>query len=71
MTRHSREGTKDSRRPLNTAQISRGPEDNLRLSPEKRLCPSFDESSIALYRVASRHCMGWRVVDNICEEHMM
>lgn len=43
----------------------------LRLEPERRLCPAFDPVSIALFPVASRGEMGLRVVDNICEEHIM
>ncbi|WP_369282487.1 hypothetical protein [Oscillibacter sp. GMB15532] len=43
----------------------------LRLEPEKRLCPAFDPTSIALFPVASRGEMGVRVVDNFCEEHIM
>ena len=52
------------------------PED-LRLHPDLRLCPKFDALSIALYPVAEwedidpRTEMGFRVVDNCAEEHMM
>ncbi len=42
-----------------------------RLEPEKRLCPKFDEKSIALFPVAKREEMGVRVVDNCAEEHIM
>lgn len=44
---------------------------DLRLDPETRLCPKFDEKSIALFPVASRKEMGVRVVDNCAEEHIM
>jgi hypothetical protein len=43
----------------------------LRLNPERRLCPQFDETSIALFPVADRGEMGVRVLDNCCEEHIM
>ena len=41
----------------------------LRLNPEKRLCPQFDALSIAEFPVARRESMGFRVLDNCCEEH--
>ena len=44
---------------------------DLRLNPEQRLCPRFDEESIALHRVAAPGDMGVRVVDNCAEEHIM
>lgn len=43
----------------------------LRLEPEKRLCPAFDATSIALFPVADQADMGVRVADNFCEEHIM
>lgn len=46
------------------------PED-LRLSPQMRLCNKFDEESIAKFPVAQPGEMGFRVVDNCAEEHMM
>lgn len=46
------------------------PED-LRLSPQNRLCNKFDEESIAKFPVAQPGEMGFRVVDNCAEEHMM
>ena len=46
-------------------------EESLRLSPEHRLCSKFDADSIAKFRVASPEDMGFRVVDNCAEEHMM
>ncbi len=45
--------------------------ENLRLSPEKRLCAKFDELSIANFPVARPGEMGMRVLDNCAEEHMM
>ncbi len=45
--------------------------DDLRVEPQKRLCPKFDETSIAQFPVAPRGEMGVRVVDNCAEEHMM
>lgn len=44
---------------------------DFRLEPEKRLCPKFDETSIALFPVAEPGEMGVRVVDNCAEEHIM
>ena len=45
--------------------------EDLRLSPELRLCPKFDAVSIANFRVASLEKMGVRVADNCAEEHNM
>lgn len=45
--------------------------EDLRLDPTKRLCPKFDETSIAMFPVADREEMGVRVVDNCAEEHIM
>ncbi|MBQ6839474.1 MAG: hypothetical protein IJO45_02140 [Oscillospiraceae bacterium] len=44
---------------------------DLRLNPQKRICPNFDEESIALFPVADRNEMGVRVLDNCAEEHIM
>jgi len=44
---------------------------DLRVEPEKRLCPKFDAMSIARYPVADRDEMGLRVVDDCAEEHIM
>lgn len=44
---------------------------NLRLEPERRLCPAFDSVSIATFPVAERGEMGMRVLDNCCEDHIM
>ncbi len=45
--------------------------DNFRISPEERICPSYDYQSIAAYRVASRDTMGFRVIDDCVREHIM
>ncbi len=42
----------------------------LRLEPEKRLCPIFDPVTIAEFPVAPPEKMGYRVLDNFCEEHI-
>ena len=44
--------------------------DNLRISPEKRLCAKFDELSIADFPAAERDDMGFRVLDNCAEENI-
>ena len=44
---------------------------DLRLNPEARLCPRFDAVSIAKFPVADPGEMGFRVVDNCAEEHIM
>lgn len=44
---------------------------DLRLNPDTRLCPIYDETSIRKFRVADREEMGVRVVDNCAEEHIM
>ena len=47
------------------------PWEDLWLDPSKRICPKFDEESIARYPVADREEMGVRDVDNCAEEHIM
>lgn len=42
----------------------------LRLEPEKRLCPIFDDTAIATFPVAPPEEMGVRVLDDFCEEHI-
>ena len=42
----------------------------LRIEPGKRLCPAFDPVSIATFPVAEPEEMGYRVLDNFCEEHI-
>lgn len=44
--------------------------EDLRINPQKRICPNYDEESIALYSVADPEEMGFRVVDNCPEEHI-
>lgn len=44
---------------------------DLRLNPQLRLCPKFDSVSIAAFPVADMDDMGFRVVDNCAEEHIM
>lgn len=43
----------------------------LRIEPEKRLCPAFDPVTIAEFTVAAPDEMGFRVLDNFCEEHIL
>ena len=43
----------------------------LRLEPEKRMCPIFDPVTIAKFPVAAPGEMGYRVLDNFREEHIM
>ena len=45
--------------------------EDLRLNPHARLCPKFDEESIAMFSVADPGEMGMRVLDNCAEEHIM
>ena len=42
----------------------------LRIQPERRICPAFDPDSIADFPVAEPDEMGFRVLDNFCEEHI-
>ncbi len=44
---------------------------DLRLEPQKRICPRFDSHSIAMYPLPRPEEMGFRVVDNCAEEHIM
>lgn len=41
------------------------------LNPENRLCPNFDNVSINLEPLATDKEMGFRVLDNCAEEHIM
>lgn len=45
--------------------------EDLRLNPQERICPKFDEVSVAMFPVADAGEMGVRVVDNCAEEHIM
>lgn len=51
-------------------QKSRASGEDLRLSPENRLCAKFDAHSLAKFRVGDAD-LGFRVVDNCAEEHIM
>lgn len=42
-----------------------------RLEPDKRLVPRFDSCCIAQFQVAKPGKMGFRVVDDCCEDHIM
>ena len=44
---------------------------DLRLDPEARLCPQFDSVSIKKFAAPDPGEMGFRVVDNCAEEHIM
>ena len=44
--------------------------DNLRLSPQERLCPQYDDMSIKNYPIAPAEKMGFRVKDNCAEENI-
>ena len=44
---------------------------SLWLNPEENLCPRFDSTSIALFPVAKRDKMGFRVVDDCAFDHIM
>ncbi len=41
----------------------------LRLDPERRLCPLYDSACIDLYEAPSEE-MGVRVVDDCCEDNI-
>lgn len=43
---------------------------DLRLSPEKRLCPRFDAVSVKTFPAPRRDEMGVRVLDNCAEENI-
>lgn len=45
--------------------------DCLRLDPERRLCPQFDSTGIRTFPVASWDQMGFQVLDDFCQEHIM
>ena len=46
------------------------PED-LRVNPDEMICNKFNETSIAEFPVAKPGEMGFRVLDNCAEEHIM
>ncbi len=45
--------------------------DDIRLSPEQRLCAKFDPVSVATFQVSQEMAPEVRVVDNCAEEHIM
>ncbi len=45
--------------------------DCLRLNPERRLCPLFDSTGIRMFPVASWRKMGFQVLDDCCQDHIM
>ncbi len=45
--------------------------EDLRLDPEKRICPAFDATSIKRFPAPDRGDMCVRVLDNCAEEHIM
>ena len=47
------------------------PRDSLRLDPAGRLVPRFDPAGIAKFPVAEPGQMGFRVLDDCCQEHIM
>lgn len=47
------------------------PRDSLRLDPENRLCPQFDSTGIRTFPVASWKKMGFQVLDDCCQDHIM
>ncbi len=58
--------------PKHRDRIYRYPSgENLRLSPELRLCAKFDPVSVATFEVSHRVAPQTRVVDNCSEEHIM
>ena len=57
----------EAKRAINSQSDKRP---SLRLEPEKRMCPIFDNVSIAKFPVAAPVEMGYRVLDNFCEEHI-
>ncbi|MGI5962842.1 MAG: hypothetical protein ACOX7N_03885 [Lawsonibacter sp.] len=58
---------KNPKRPASKKHMA----NDLRLNPEMRLCPKFDADSIATFPVAEPGEMGFRVLDNCAEEHIM
>lgn len=75
--RFSRINRPKSRTLFNGVSALKGKKENrpgglpcLRLEPEKRLCPIFDDVTIATFPVAPPEEMGFRVLDDFCEEHI-
>ena len=58
----------------NTAEVimmKKKKTEELRLNPEERVCPKFDQTAIAMFPVADPDDMGMRVLDDCAEEHIM
>ena len=45
--------------------------ENPRLDPQERIAPKFDSTSIAKFPAAEPGEMGFRVLDDCAEEHIM
>ncbi len=58
-----------SKRTVKSVKVARQTQ-NLRLNPQLRLCPRFDEKSIADYPVAHKDEMGFRVVDDCVQDNI-
>ena len=43
----------------------------IRMNPESRVCPKFNLQSLATFPVAAPDEMGFRVIDDCAEEHIM
>lgn len=43
----------------------------IRINPENRICPKFNQQSIAAFPIAKPDEMGVRVQDDCAEEHIM
>ncbi len=46
-------------------------EDSVRLNPEARICPEFDQTGIKRFSAPDREEMGVRVLDDCAQEHIM
>ena len=51
--------------------MKKGKNEEIRLDPTERICPKFDEKSIALFPTADFEEMGVVVQDDCAEEHIM
>ncbi len=54
-----------------TGRTHSSPEEllELRIDPEQRLCPAFDSMCVKLFQAPSEE-MGFRVLDNCCEDNI-
>ena len=57
--------------PSKEKKATAWPEDCLRLDPENRLCSQWDSVTIRKFPLATREEMGFRVLDDFCQEHIM